>query len=427
LTPGARLLSVVEIINNILTNKIDNNYIIENNLKNWMRKNKYAGSKDKKEISSNIYGIFKRYYILSFIQKKYQILDNYSLEITIIYYIFHICKKDELISYFDDGPYAIKLNDKTNDFILKINNFEISEDDYIKNSLPEWLFKKINESYSINSRKVCESMFDEAHFDIRVKKGVSRKNVINKLKDYNIQSDITPISPIGIRVSKRTAIGHLKEFKKGLFEVQDEGSQLVSLLSGVKENETVIDLCAGAGGKSLALSDLVQNIKIIATDIDVNRLERIKKRAIRLKVKEKIIIEKDYNRIELKADRIICDVPCSGSGAWRRRPEEKLNLNKNKFQDLLHIQQNILRYGAGLVKIGGEIAYITCSILDNENKDQINLFLKNNSNFEIVDLQDSWNNITKSQEWYGKEPFCQLTPFVHKCDGFFLARLVRNN
>ena len=427
MTPGARLLSVVEIINNILTNKIDNNYIIENNLKNWMRKNKYAGSKDKKEISSNIYGIFKRYYILSFIQKKYQLLDNYSLEITIIYYIFHICKKDELISYFDDGPYAIKLNDKINDFILKINNFEISEDDYIKNSLPEWLFKKINESYSINSRKVCESMFDEAHFDIRVKKGVSRKNVINKLKDYNIQSDITPISPIGIRVSKRTAIGHLKEFKKGLFEVQDEGSQLVSLLSGVKENETVIDLCAGAGGKSLALSDLVQNIKIIATDIDVNRLERIKKRAIRLKVKEKIIIEKDYNRIELKADRIICDVPCSGSGAWRRRPEEKLNLNKNKFQDLLHIQQNILRYGAGLVKIGGEIAYITCSILDNENKDQINLFLKNNSNFEIVDLQDSWNNITKSQEWYGKEPFCQLTPFVHKCDGFFLARLVRNN
>jgi len=183
LTPGARLLSVVEIINNILTNKIDNNYIIENNLKNWMRKNKYAGSKDKKEISSNIYGIFKRYYILSSIQKKYKLLDNYSLEITIIYYIFHICKKDELISYFDDGPYAIKLNDKINDFILKINNFEISEDDYIKNSLPEWLFKKINESYSINSRKVCESMFDEAHFDIRVKKGVSRKNIINKLKD----------------------------------------------------------------------------------------------------------------------------------------------------------------------------------------------------------------------------------------------------
>ena len=177
----------------------------------------------------------------------------------------------------------------------------------------------------------------------------------------------------------------------------------------------------------MAISDLVENIKIIATDIDPNRLERIKERAIRLKVKDKIIIQKNYNSINIQADRIICDVPCSGSGAWRRRPEEKLNLNQNKFQNLLDIQQNILNYGASLVKIGGEIVYITCSILDNENKEQINLFLKNNSNFEIVDLQNSWNNITKSQELHSKEPFCQLIPFVHKCDGFFLARLVRNN
>ena len=134
---------------------------------------------------------------------------------TIIYYIFHICKKDELIGYFDDGPYAIKMNENINDFILKINKFEISEDNYIKNSLPEWLLKKINESYLTNYKEACESMFDEAHFDIRVKKGISPKNIINKFKNYNIKSDVTPISPIGVRVSKRTAINHLKEFKKG--------------------------------------------------------------------------------------------------------------------------------------------------------------------------------------------------------------------
>ena len=427
MTPGARLLSVVEIIDNTLTNKINNNYNIEINLTNWLRKNRYAGSKDKKEISNIIYGIFKRYFILKYIRNKYELFGNFSLEITIIYYIFHICKKDELISYFDDGPYAIKMNQKINDFILQINNLDTSEDEYIKNSLPEWLFKKIHESYSTNYRKICESMFDEAHFDIRVKKGISRKNIINKFKDYQIKSEITPISPIGIRINKRTLVSHLKEFKNGLFEVQDEGSQLASLLCGVKEKETVIDLCSGAGGKSLAISDLVEEIKIIATDIDPNRLERIKERAIRLKVKDKIIIEKEYNSLKLKADRIICDVPCSGSGTWRRRPEEKLNLDKNKFQNLLDIQKNILNYGASLLKIGGEIVYITCSILDNENKDQINLFLKNNSNFEIVDLQDTWNNITKLQDWYSKESFCQLTPFVHKCDGFFLARLVRKN
>ena len=426
MTPGARLLSVVEIIDSVFTNKIDNNFIIENNIKRWIRNNRYAGSKDKREIINAVYGILKRYYILDFIQKKNIFLDNYALEITIIYYIFHICKKDDLINSFDDGPYAIKLNKEIKQFIDKIDNFQLSEEEYIKNSLPLWLYNKIHESFNINTKKVCQSMFDEAHFDIRVKKGISRKNIINKFKNYNIKSDITPISPIGVRINKRLSISHLKEFKEGLFEVQDEGSQLVSLMSGVKENETVIDLCAGAGGKSLAISDLLENVKIIATDINTNRLDKIRERALRFKVKNKIILEQNYKNLNFKADRIICDVPCSGSGAWRRRPEEKLNLTNNQFENLLEIQKEILNYGADLVKIGGEIVYITCSILDNENKDQINYFLKNNSNFEIVDLEDSWDSITMSHERFGKEAYCQLIPFIHKCDGFFLARLVRN-
>ena len=426
MTPGARLLSVVEIIDSVFTNKIDNNYVIANNIKRWMRNNRYAGSKDKREIINAVYGILKRYYILDFIQKKNIFLDNYALEITIIYYIFHICKKDDLINCFDDGPYAIKLNKEIKQFIDKIDNFQLSEEEYIKNSLPLWLYNKIHESFNINTKKVCQSMFDEAHFDIRVKKGISRKNIINKFKNYNIKSDITPISPIGVRINKRLSVSHLKEFKEGLFEVQDEGSQLVSLMSGVKENETVIDLCAGAGGKSLAISDLLENVKIIATDINTNRLDKIRERALRFKVKNKIILEQNYKNLNFKADRIICDVPCSGSGAWRRRPEEKLNLTNNQFENLLEIQKEILNYGADLVKIGGEIVYITCSILDNENKDQINYFLKNNSNFEIVDLQDSWDSITMSHERFGKEAYCQLIPFIHKCDGFFLARLVRN-
>ncbi len=426
MTPGARLLSVVEIIDSVFKNKIDNNYVIANNIKRWMRNNRYAGSKDKREIINAVYGILKRYYILDFIQKKNIFLDNYALEITIIYYIFHICKKDDLINSFDDGPYAIKLNKEIKQFIDKIDNFQISEEEYIKNSLPLWLYNKIHESFNINTKKVCQSMFDEAHFDIRVKKGISRKNIINKFKNYNIKSDITPISPIGVRINKRLSVTHLKEFKEGLFEVQDEGSQLVSLMSGVKENETVIDLCAGAGGKSLAISDLLENVKIIATDININRLDKIRERALRSKVKNKIIIEQNYKNLNFKADRIICDVPCSGSGAWRRRPEEKLNLTNNQFENLLEIQKEILNYGADLVKIGGEIVYITCSILDNENKDQINYFLKNNSNFEIVDLEDSWDSITMSHERFGKEAYCQLIPFIHKCDGFFLARLVRN-
>lgn len=422
MTPGARLLSVVEIIDDIF---INNSYASEISLKNWLRRNRYAGSTDKKEIRKYIYGIIKRYFTLEYIQKHNQFLNNFSLEITIIYYIFHVCGKEELISYFDDGPYAIKITPDISKFISKINSFSLSDTDYIKNSLPEWLFNEFYKSYPDNIHKVCESLFNEAHFDVRIKKNISRKNIIKKLKNYNIISDITPISPIGIRVNKRISISHLQEFNKGLIEVQDEGSQLVSLLCGAKEHETIVDLCAGAGGKSLAIADLLENVKIIATDINLVRLEKIYERAKRLKVIDKIFIENNYANMNIKADRVICDVPCSGSGAWRRRPEEKLNLTEKGFQNLLNTQKTILDYAATLLKIGGELVYITCSILNKENQNQINSFIKNNSNFKIVDLQNSWESITNSYEWYGKGECCQLLPSVHECDGFFIARLVK--
>ena len=107
-----------------------------------------------------------------------------------------------------------------------------------------------------------------------------------------------------------------------------------------------------------------------------------------------IILE--YNNLNILADRVICDVPCSGSGAWRRRPEEKISLTESKFNDLLKTQRNILDYGASLTKIGGELVYITCSLLNKENKCQVNSFLFDNPTFEIVDLRYSWNNVIKS-------------------------------
>ena len=98
-------------------------------------------------------------------------------------------------------------------------------------------------------------------------------------------------------------------------------------------------------------------------------------------------------------------------------------LTQKKFKSLLVTQRNILNYGASLTKIGGELVYITCSVLNNENKSQINAFVQDNINFEIVDLKYSWDNITKSKQWFGNEKYCQLLPNIHECDGFFIARL----
>jgi 16S rRNA (cytosine967-C5)-methyltransferase len=427
LTPGARLLAVVEIINDIFLQPIDDNFSSDKIIKNWIRNSRYAGSKDRKEIINNVFGIIKRYFSLDYIQKNNVTLEEHSLELTIIYFIFYGGGKTSLTSRFNDGPYAIKMTESINGYIEKISAYNFDEIEFVKCALPDWLYAEFYESFKNDTLKVCESFFKESNFDIRVKKDLSRDEIIQKLNNYNISSEKTPFSPIGIRINKRIPINNLIEFKKGLIEIQDEGSQLVSLLCGAKENETIIDLCAGAGGKSLLLADLLNNIKIIATDINLIRLDKIKDRAKRNKVEDKINIELNYHNLNILADRVICDVPCSGSGAWRRRPEEKISLTNNKFKELLKTQRDILDYGSSLTKIGGELVYITCSILNKENKSQINAFLQDNPNFEIVDLKYSWDSITNSKQWFGNEKYCQLLPNIHECDGFFIARLIKTN
>ena len=133
------------------------------------------------------------------------------------------------------------MNESIKDFIEKVSTYNFDDIEFVKCALPDWLYAEFYESFKNDVFKVCESFFKESNFDIRVKKGLSRDEIIQKLKKYNITSEKTPFSPIGIRINKRIPINNLIEFKKGLIEIQDEGSQLVSLLCGAKENETIID------------------------------------------------------------------------------------------------------------------------------------------------------------------------------------------
>ena len=275
MTPGARLLSVVEIINDIFLQSADEHFSSDKIIKNWIRNNRYAGSKDRKDITNNVFGIIKRYFSIDYIQKNNITLGEHSLELTIIYHIFYGGGKTNLISRFNDGPYAITMTDAINNYIEKISVFNFDKIEFVKCSLPDWLYREFYDSFHNDTYKICESFFKESNFDIRVKKGLSRDKIIQKLKNYNISSEKTPLSPLGIRINKRIPINNLIEYKKGLIEIQDEGSQLVSLLCGAKENETIIDLCAGAGGKSLLLADSLNNVKIIATDINLIRLDKV--------------------------------------------------------------------------------------------------------------------------------------------------------
>ena len=427
MTPGARLLSIINILSEVLCKISSSDEPTDIILKKWFSKNRYAGSKDRKEISDSVFGILRHYYIINNIIsdkfKCYNLKD--SIKFALIYYVLFKYSYQDVINLLDDGPYALNKNNEISRYLDTIK--KISSDSMYRNGgLPDWIYKEFLITYKKDTQNVCESLLDQSNIDIRIGKDYEREEILNKILNFDKLAYKTIYSPYGIRLSKRIAFNVIKNFKNYFVEFQDEGSQLAILLSGVKDNEVVLDLCAGAGGKTLMLCDIEKNVKIIATDIDFSRLLKIKKRVSWDKYKNRIELRKDFKNLDLLVDRVICDVPCSGSGAWRRRPEEKIRITKKRFQELINLQSKILVKGANLLKVGGELVYITCSLLKKENTDQIETFIKNNSEFEIVDLKHSWNNIVKSDSWIGDSMFCQLLPNINKCDGFFVARLRKN-
>ena len=424
MTPGARFISIINILSEVLCKISSSDVPTDSILNKWYRKNRYAGSKDRKEISDSVFRILRYYYIInSIISDKFKSYNlDHSFKITLIYYVLNKYSYEEVINLFNDGPYAPKINNEISKYLNAIKQISFSNN-IINEGLSDWVYKEFLITYKNETQSVCKSLLDQSNIDIRISKDFNREEILNKILNFDKLAYKTIYSPYGIRLSKRISFNTIKNLKNYYIEFQDEGSQIVTLLSGVKENEVVIDLCAGAGGKALMISDLFENVKIIATDIDSSRLLKIKNRLSWNKYKNRIKIYEDFINLDLLVDRVICDVPCSGSGAWRRRPEEKIRLTKEKFKELIDIQSKILIKGANLLKIGGELVYITCSLLKKENSDQIEAFLQKNSIFEIVDLKYSWDNIVNSDSWIGNSPFCQLLPNVNNCDGFFIARL----
>src|SRR5215203_847397 len=205
----------------------------------------------------------------------------------------------------------------------------------------------------------------------------------------------TPHSPVGLRVAlgedgRGPALHSEPEFLKGWFEIQDEGSQLAALLTAVKPGEQVVDLCAGAGGKTLAMAALMANKgQIYATDSDQRRLAPIHDRLARAGVRNVQVrtprAKADaVTDLDGKIDCVLVDAPCTGIGTWRRNPDAKWRLRPGSLEVRRNEQTTVLDRAAGLVKPGGRIVYITCSILPEENDDMLSAFLENHAGFKPV-------------------------------------------
>ena len=299
--------------------------------------------------------------------------------------------------------------------------------------LPQWLVERMQTQYSDEEIiAIGQSLSQAAPLDTRVNtiKG-KREKVLAQLEADGFKAAATPFSPWGIRFQDKAAINKNALFLDGFLEVQDEGSQLLALISGAKRGEVVVDFCAGAGGKTLALAAMMNNTgRLYAMDVSEKRLANIKPRIARAGVgnitPQRLDHERDLRLKKLwnKADRVLVDAPCSGLGTLRRNPDLKYRQSNDSIDELVALQARILDSAAHLVKRGGYLIYATCSVLAEENQNQIQNFLSTHSEFSLVNCSD----LLKSNKIaLDTGEFLQLNPATHHTDGFFAAVMQKSS
>jgi 16S rRNA (cytosine967-C5)-methyltransferase len=251
------------------------------------------------------------------------------------------------------------------------------------------------------------------------------------LAGEGIAAEPTPFSPWGLRVADRRPVSATAAFKEGLVEVQDEGSQLIALLTDAQPGMRVADYCAGAAGKTLALAATMGNRgHIVACDVSAARLEGAARRLRRAGVDnaERHLLtagDKWRKRRGRSFDRVLVDAPCTGTGTWRRNPDARLRTNARDLAELTAKQTNILDDASDLVRPGGRLVYATCSLLPEEDEMQIERFLGRHPDFVMRPVPALWAELCPGVAAPGEGPHLALSPAANGTDGFFAAVLER--
>jgi 16S rRNA (cytosine967-C5)-methyltransferase len=297
--------------------------------------------------------------------------------------------------------------------------------------LPDWVVEKLLTTCSENEvLDLGKGLSEPAPLDLRVNTLLAkREDVIATLAADGLSAEPTPYSSHGVRLNGRPAINRHPLFLSGAFEVQDEGSQLLCSLLAPTRHDLVIDFCAGAGGKTLALGALMHNRgRLYAFDVSAARLKKLQPRLARSGLSnvhpQTIASENDIRvkRLAGKANRVLVDAPCSGLGTLRRNPDLKWRQSPQSVAELTRKQTAILAAAARLVKPGGHLMYATCSLLAEENEHIVEAFLAANASFSLLDC----DAIFKQQQIALRTgAYLRLTPHQHGTDGFFGAVLAR--
>lgn len=308
--------------------------------------------------------------------------------------------------------------------------------DHARADIPQWCVDSFEANFNDEWVSEARALSNRPPLDIRVNTLKSNREKIEKQLARS-KAKPTKLAATGLRIAPGNRDSRLPNvqaeagFQKGWFEIQDEGSQIVSDLIFARPGEKVMDYCAGAGGKTLALAATMENKgQIHAYDNDKTRLAPIHERLKRAGTRNVQVHspDDDLSALRDKMDKVVIDAPCTGSGTWRRRPDAKWRLTRENLETRLREQEEALSQGAQYVRPGGVLAYITCSLLPEENENQIYSFIDDNPGFEILSAGEVWQDLfgfDNLQPWSSDMKSITLTPASTGTDGFYFAVMQR--
>ena len=393
-------------------------------LSNYLRDNRKLGRNDRHEIAETAFAAIRHYQKIAAALRRPAVQSRKAaLAALILGRSVSISQIENLLNKSDnEKEFLSSLKARKNEFSGCLNTAA---------ELPDWLIAQLQKQ--LTDEQIIafgRSITQPAPLDVRVNTLNSKRDkALAQLQADYPQAIATPLAPHGIRFPNKPALNQHPLFLEGTIEVQDEGSQLLAQLVNAKRGEIIVDFCAGAGGKTLAIGAQMANKgRIYAFDVSEKRLANLKPRMTRAGLTnihpEKIHSETDPRiaRLAGKADRVLVDAPCSGLGTLRRNPDLKYRQSPERLAELAKQQAAILEAAARLVRPGGRLVYATCSVLAAENERQAERFGAAHPDWQLVNAAEL---LPDCPELFSGSPYLQLSTAEHRTDGFFAAVWIR--
>lgn len=414
MTPAARVQAAIEILEGLSNSRLPADRFI----REFFRARRYAGSKDRAAVSERVYDVFRHRASYA-----WRMSNDAPRSLVIASLLNEGADVPSLFTGDGYGPALLTDEERARALVGPSEKPAA----HVPGEYPQFLESELQRAFGEDAGLEMNAMRERAPVDLRVNTlKTERDDVIAALQAEGFEASATRYSPFGIRLPFATrGLEQSKSFLSGTFEFQDEAAQIAVMLAGAKPSTKVLDLAAGAGGKSLALAAAMRDIgELTAHDIDEGRLRQIAPRAHRAGI---TIIQthagpKPPGR---PYDLVFLDAPCSGSGTWRRQPENKWRLTPERLDELNALQDMLLDQAAARAAGKARVVYATCSILPRENEDRIVAFLERHPAFKLVPASEIWSESTDRRTPPGLGEYLRVTPLVDEMDGFFTAVLAR--